>query len=189
MSDTVRTFIAFELPEQIVGAISQIQEGLKKSGLKMKWVKPENIHLTLKFLGNIKTSDVEKVDRAMTRSSRGVDPISLAVKGMGVFPDLRRPRVLWVGITGGVNSILTLHSAIEENLESIGFPKENRPFKGHLTVGRVKARIDSKILADAMKAFETFESESFIADHLILFQSELRPTGAVYTKLKTQSLG
>jgi len=189
MSDTVRTFIAFELPEHIVSAISQIQEGLKKSGLKMKWVKPENIHLTLKFLGNIKTSDVEKVDRAMTQSVKSVDPILLAVKGIGVFPDLRRPRVLWVGITGSVNSILTLHSAIEENLESIGFPKENRPFKGHLTVGRVKAKIDPKRLTDAMKVFETFESESFIADHLILFQSELRPTGAVYTKLKTQSLG
>jgi 2'-5' RNA ligase len=188
MPETIRTFIAFELPENIANAISEVQEQLKKSGLKMRWVKPENIHLTIKFLGNIPTSAIEKVDRAITQSAQRVEPLLLCVKGLGVFPNMRRPRILWAGISGKIDSLLKLHNGIEDNLEPIGFPRENRPFKGHLTLGRAKSKIDPHRLSGAMEAFRDFESEPFVADRLILFQSELKPNGAVYRMMLVRPL-
>jgi 2'-5' RNA ligase len=188
MVDTIRAFIAFELPERITSLIRGVQESIKGYKFKIKWVQPKNIHLTLKFLGNIPPSDTEKIGDAIIESVRKFKPISLSVKGIGVFPDLKRPRVLWVGITGGKNSLTGLHQALEENLESIGFPKESRPFKRHLTLGRIKGRIDSKRLVYVMEEFIGFESETFEANKIILFQSEQTPSGAVYSKLANVKL-
>ena len=188
MSKTIRTFIAIELPEKIVSSISKVQEGIKAYGFKFRWVRPENIHLTLKFLGNIKEADTEKVGRAIFESVKEYTPISLTAKGIGVFPGIKRPRVVWVGITSQLDSLMGLQKTLEEKLGAIGFPRDNRPFKGHLTLGRVKNKIDPKRFGDALKELGGFESETFVADRIILYKSELKPTGAVYTKLMDASL-
>ena len=183
MSNTIRTFIAIELPEKIGSAISKVQEGIRSYGFKIRWVRPENIHLTLKFLGNIKEADTEKVGKIVFESVKGYKPISLKAKGIGVFPGIKKPRVVWTGISDQLNLLTELQKTLDEKLEGIGFPKEKRPFRGHLTLGRVKAKIDPKRLSDALKEFAKFESESFSADRVILYKSELKPKGAVYTKL------
>ena len=188
MSSTIRTFIAIELPEEIIYTIGKVQEEIKSHGFKIRWVRPGNIHLTLKFLGNIKEADTEKVGRAISESVKGYRPISLVVKGIGVFPGIKRPRVIWLGISEQFDLLTGLQKTLDEKLEAIGFPKEKRPFRGHLTMGRIKDKIDPKRLHGVLKEFAQFESEHFFAHRIILYKSELKPKGAVYTKLADQLL-
>lgn len=188
MSDTLRTFIAFKLPEAIISHLHNIQKGLKSFGFRVGWVQPENIHLTLKFLGEIPKSEIENVSQAMAETARQYAPMSFTAKGLGVFPTIKRPRVLWVGLKGDTYSLIQLQKRLEENLEIIGFPKEDRSFKAHLTLGRAKGEIDPKQLLGATDKFSSLESESFTADRLILFRSELTPGGAVYTILNSVML-
>ena len=108
MSNTIRTFIAIELPEKIIYTIGKVQEEIKFYGLKVRWVRPENIHLTLKFLGDIQEADKEKVARAVSESVTGYPPISIAVKGIGVFPGIKRPRVIWLGISRQLDLLILL---------------------------------------------------------------------------------
>ncbi len=188
MPDIIRTFIGFELPEKIRSFIANIQEGLKSDGFDTRWVRPKNIHLTLKFLGNINKDDTQKVGAAIFKSAADYAPIALAVKGIGAFPGINRPRVLWIGIRGQIDMLIQLQKSLDDKLEKIGFPKENRPFKGHLTLARVKGQINQAKLINAIKKYGEFESESFVADNIILFKSDLKSTGAVYTKLISVSL-
>ena len=188
MPDIIRTFIGFELPEKIRSFISGIQEDLKSNRLDARWVQPKNIHLTLKFLGNINKEDTQKVGAAIFKSAADYAPISLAAKGIGAFPGINRPRVLWIGIKGQIDMLIQLQKSLDDKLEEIGFSKENRPFKGHLTLARVKGRINQAKLINAIKKYGEFEPKSFIADNIILFKSDLKSTGAVYTKLISVSL-
>jgi len=188
MPDAIRTFIAFKLPKNIISSIRKIQEDIKSYAFKVRWVNPEKIHLTLKFLGNINYTDIGKVSESIINTVNSHAPISLAVKGAGVFPGIKRPYVIWVGITGEIKKLTGIQNDIEENLEKLGFPREKRPFKGHLTFGRIKGKINPKKLLDAMKEIEKFESELFIADKIFLFKSDLKSTGSVYTELKSISL-
>jgi len=188
MSDTIRAFIAIELPEKVIASIGRIQESMRSHGFRVRWVRPQNIHLTLKFLGNIKAVETEMIKQAMLESAGGSAPISMAARGIGVFPGIKRPRVLWVGIGGQIGALIELQTALDEKLAAIGFSKEKRAFKGHLTMGRVKDKIDPKKLLGALKEFAGFETEPFVADRMILFKSDLKPTGAVYTKLMEANL-
>jgi len=188
MTDNIRAFIAFELPKPVISSIRSIQEGLRSHRLNMRWVRPENIHLTLKFLGNISAADTEKAGGAMVASAKQYAPISLEAKGIGAFPGIKRPRVIWVGLTGQMDLLRQLHRKLDENLAATGFLPEKRPFKGHLTISRVKGRIDPGRLIDAIDEFRGFQSEPFTAETLILFKSELKSAGAVYSKLLSVSL-
>lgn len=188
MSETIRSFIAFELPENIITSIRNVQERIKAYGFDMRWVRPENIHLTLKFLGNINRSDILKIGELLNESAEGYAAMSLAAKGIGVFPGIKRPRVLWVGLKGHMDSLIGLQKTIDEKLGAIGLARENRPFKGHLTLARVRGGINPNRLSDAMKEVGGFESEPFVADKIVLFKSELKPGGPVYTKLISISL-
>jgi len=188
MPDIIRAFIGFELPEKIRSFISSIQEDLKSNKLDARWVQVKNIHLTLKFLGNINEEDAQRVGKAIFKSAADHAPISLAAKGIGAFPDINRPNVLWVGIKGQIDMLIQLQKSLEDQLEKIGFSRENRPFKGHLTLARVKKQLDRTKLITAIKKYKELESEPFIADNIILFKSDLKSNGAVYTKLISISL-
>jgi len=188
MSDTTRAFIAIELPEEITAFIRKIQEGLGSYGFKVRWVRPENIHLTLKFLGDINKEYIRKASEALTDAAKVYAPISLGAKGIGVFPGVKRPRVIWIGINGQTGDLASLQKTLDGKLEAVGFKKEKRLFKGHLTIARVKGNLDTRRLIDAMKEFGEFESKTFIADKVFLFKSELKPSGAVYTKLMSAAL-
>ena len=187
-SGTIRTFIAIELPDHIIESFIEIQNSLKSQRFKIRWSKPENIHLTLKFLGNIQHDDVEKIINVMNESFIRFTPISIAAKGTGAFPGLARPRIVWVGIGDGKKELACLQDTLSENLEKIGFPKDDRPFKGHLTIGRVKSRPDPEKFIRTMQEFRNFKSESFIADKIIFFKSDLKSTGPVYTRLASVPL-
>jgi 2'-5' RNA ligase len=109
--------------------------------------------------------------------------MSLFAKGVGVFPGIKRPRIVWVGLSGQLESLVDLQRQLEERLEGLGFEKDKRPFKGHLTLGRVKGRLDPKQLGGALKRYGGFTSETFYAENVVLYKSELKPTGAVYTEI------
>jgi len=188
MPDTIRTFIAFKLPKNIIYSISEIQNRFKSYAFKVRWVNPENIHLTLKFLGNINHTDIEKISKTIINTANGYAPVSLVVKGVGVFPGIKRAHVIWMGLTGEIEKLTGIQNDIEENLEELGFPREKRPFRGHLTLGRIKGKINPEKLMGAMKKFEKFESELFIADKIYLFKSDLKSTGSVYTELMEKRL-
>lgn len=188
MSKTIRTFIAIEIPGNIISKIRELQEGIKVYGLKIRWVRSENIHLTLKFLGDVEAVTIGEIAKTISKTVERYPPISLNAKGIGVFPDIKRPRVLWVGLTGQLESLVKLQKTLDDNFKLLGFPGEKRSFKGHLTMGRIKAKIDVKKFGDALMAYRNFESETFTADQIILYKSELKPSGAVYTKLSSASL-
>ncbi len=189
MSKTLRTFIAVEIPENIISGIRDLQQDLKAYGVDIRWIRPENIHLTLKFLGDVPAADIDNIFGAISGTAEGISSIPLQAKGIGVFPGVKRPRVLWVGLTGQLELLTRLQKILDANLKDIGFPPEKRPFKGHLTIGRIKTKMDSKIFVDALMAFRSFESETFVADRIVLFKSELKPSGAVYTDLASATLG
>ena len=184
MSDKIRTFIAIELPEKILTPIRQVQGHLRDYGFKIRWVPPTNIHLTLKFLGDIDASEIEKIGQTILKSVEAYEPLSLGAKGIGVFPGLKNPRVVWVGVFGMVDPLTKLHQSLQENLELVGFPKEKRRFKTHLTLGRIKSKVPRGRLLDAIQKYQGFQTEAFVADRITLFKSDLKPSGAIYTRLK-----
>jgi RNA 2',3'-cyclic 3'-phosphodiesterase len=188
MTDTLRAFIAFDLPAPLRGRIRRLQEQLQPYRLPVRWVRPEAVHLTMKFLGNIRMTDVRPISTLLNAAVEGFGPMPLTAKGLGVFPNLERPRILWIGLWGAVKELRSFYLRLNEDLAALGFPKENRPFKAHLTLGRIKGRIPEKRLAEIMKTFGGFESEPFVADRIVLFQSDLRPSGAVYTELRATDM-
>jgi 2'-5' RNA ligase len=183
MSDTFRAFIAIDLPENVRSALGAVQQELKSAKFRVKWVRPESIHLTLKFLGNIDVGRTDAIVNAMALAAKGRAVLNLRASGLKVFPNVRRPRVIWVGLGGQVDPLKNLQQTLEAHLADLGFAAETRPFKGHLTLGRVKGKMAVDRMQGALAEFSTFESEDFEADRIILFKSELHPSGAVYTKV------
>jgi len=188
MSKTFRAFIAIDLPESIKSFLSEAQEALKLYGFRVKWVRPQNIHLTLKFLGDTATADTDKITEAMTLAAKNCPTVSLTAKGVGVFPNVRRPRVIWAGLNGQIETLANLHQTLDAHLADLGFARDTRAFKSHLTLGRVKGKIASDRMLAAIDKLKEFESESFETHQVILFKSELRPGGAVYTRVQAIAL-
>jgi RNA 2',3'-cyclic 3'-phosphodiesterase len=184
MNQTVRAFVAFPLPEAIMIRISDVQERLKPYRLPVHWVKPENVHLTLKFLGEISTDTINDIGEVLEDTVREYAPLMFFIKGLGVFPNIKKPRVLWIGISGDIQPLAEIQANLETKLEKKGIAKESRPFKSHLTLGRIKRDIHPENLFDILRSFSDFTSEPFEAKELVLYKSKLNPSGASYTKLK-----
>lgn len=188
MGEKIRAFIAISVPEPVLQAIVKAQETLQESGLDIRWVRRGGIHLTLRFLGDIDRDDVEKVRSAMWQATKLFSPFTLKGDGVGVFPDLKRPRVVWVGLSGDMEPLRALQRDLESQLNGLGFPREKRSFKGHLTMGRVKGRLDRTKLSAVLEGLGDFQTESFTVQSIVLFQSDLRPDGAVYSRLAEVAL-
>ena len=182
--DSIRAFLAFSLPDDIIDTIRGAQRCLKDQGIRIAWVKPENVHLTLRFLGEISPEAVRLVMGAAAATAAGAAPMTLTIKGLGVFPDARRPRVVWAGLGGRAQSLIDFQSGLEENLANVGFEKEQRRFTAHLTLGRIKKPIPPAKVISALDACAGLSSREFSADRLVLYKSELRPEGAAYTVLQ-----
>ena len=189
MPSTIRTFIAIELPPPVISLLVKVQKDLQSMGIRAKWVRPQNIHLTLKFLGNINPGDIAKIGEAMADAVGEFAPFDLVAEGVGVFPGINRPRVIWVGLKGQVQLLFALRHRLEDNLAALGYRKEKRPFKGHLTLGRFSKSVSPKTIRQIMQEFGTTDGEEFTARHVILFKSDLKPTGAVYSQLRQAVLG
>lgn len=183
MPKTIRTFIAVPLPDGVLARLAALQDELKSMGFRFKWMQTKNIHLTLKFLGDIPENDVEQIGEVVKTTAEGVSPISLKSKAIGVFPGIRNVRVVWAGLSGETHALIELQKKLEENMDGIGYPKETRPFRAHLTIARSKFSPDPKMMAEAIETFSAFETGPFTADRLILYKSDLKPGGAVYTRL------
>ena len=183
----IRIFIAFELPEAQKASLRNLQSELKKQGGNVRWVRPEGIHLTLKFLGDVDENQIDEIDTATKNAANDIAAMKIQIKGTGAFPNFRRPRVFWVGVNEPSGNLSALADEIEEQLAQVGFQKEQRAFKPHLTLGRVK---DSRGLDTVIKHIQTeeFDGGSFTAHKLVLMQSQLKPTGAEYTPLRTIEL-
>ncbi|MBU1712476.1 MAG: RNA 2',3'-cyclic phosphodiesterase [Proteobacteria bacterium] len=182
-SHKIRAFVALKLPENIISSIKKIQEDLKLYRFPVRWVRPEKMHLTIKFFGEIAESDIKNIGAAMNNCAGSYAPLSLSAKGVGVFPGIAHPRVIWAGISGEASLLFDLRNALENRFEEIGFKKEDRPFKEHLTLGRFRERVDSGKLIEALRKFQSFESEIFVAEKIYLYKSDLEPEGPVYTEL------
>jgi len=179
----IRSFIAIEIPERIKRDILQIQERLKGTGADVGWTRPEGIHLTLKFLGYVEEERLVEIQKAIEEASRGFSPFCIEVAGIGVFPNIRYPRVLWIGIRERDDMLKNLQDSIEREAERLGFERDNRGFTPHLTLGRVRSQKNRDGLIKALEEFDRIELGSLNVDGISLMKSDLNPRGAVYTEM------
>ena len=190
--ESVRAFIAIELPGSVKSALSQLQGNLKRSEhASVKWVDTGSIHLTLKFLGNIATETIPELTKVLSEAARGITPFHLELGEMGVFPNLRAPRVVWVGLRGETATLSVLQENIESALIPLGFPPENRAFSPHLTLGRVREKAspgERRSLGQAVASSKVASMEPFTVDSLSLMRSTLTREGAVYSRLYSVAL-
>ena len=181
---TIRSFLAIDPPEEIRREIGRIQNRLKKMVRgDVRWVRPESIHLTLKFFGDIRPEVIESLSAVTGRAAAEVGPFKLAIGGTGVFPDMNRPRVIWLGMDGEVEGLASFQMGLERALAEIGFPAEARSFRPHLTLGRIRSPKGPSGLAGALEQAKTDAVATFTATGLCMFKSDLTPRGAVYTRL------
>ena len=180
----IRTFIAVEIPAGIKEEMARVQAGLKVSGAYVGWVRPEGIHLTLKFLGDVEASRIDELAAAVKDAAQGYGPVKLDVKGIGIFPNARAPRVVWLGVSGDVDALSSIAEKIEAGCERLGYPREKRGFTPHLTLGRVKSPGRRESLMRKVAEYEKAELGSFVADSISVMKSELKPSGAVYTEMR-----
>lgn len=185
--DSIRTFVCIEIPEPIRERIGALEQSLKKAGRQASWVKPSNIHLTLKFLGDVRRSRLDDVKAGLERAVAGVPHIEIEVGGAGCFPSPRSPRVLWIGLASLPAELIRLHKQVEDELAREGFPREQKRFSPHLTIARLRSPQNGGELADRLIA-EGFANERFTADRIILMQSQLSAGGSIYTPLAAINL-
>jgi len=183
MGDRIRAFIAIPLPREVIEHARHLQGELQTMGLRMRWVRPGAIHLTLKFLGDIDKSRVPGIGKAMAMTAGSVGPPALAAKGIGVFPNVKKARVLWMGLAGETVLLVDIHKRLEEQLAPLGIKPENRRFSAHLTLERTRGRLDPHSVVSCIEAIGGLAAVPFAVRQMVLYQSELKPDGAVYTAL------
>lgn len=179
----IRAFVAIELPESLKNRLTELQRRLNRPE-GVSWVKASNMHLTLRFLGDVAESQIEVVRGCMERAAQAYRPFELAPKGVGAFPNPRRPRVFWAGVEDATGSLAGLQKRLQAELEQKGFGQEDYPFRPHLTLGRVK---DSGARVTALQRLE-FSEPPFRVDEIALMRSDLRPQGSLYTRLAAVKL-
>jgi len=187
---SIRSFIAVEIPDDVQEQLGRIAGKLRDSGAKVRWARPENIHLTLKFLGDVDDNDIPKVCDVMRESVEGLKPFDVRIAGLGTFPPNGPPRVVWAGIAGDTEPLIALAEDLDARLvEAIGVPGEHRKFHPHLTLGRVKSTRGAQPLRDAMTALEPVDLGLFQVNALALFMSKLDRGGSIYTRMAEVRMG
>jgi 2'-5' RNA ligase len=183
---TLRTFLAVPLGQDVSEAIVSLRNDLISILPDVRWVAPGTMHLTIKFFGDTPSRDIDKIKTAMQSSQKKLKAFETDISGLGAFPSLSRPRVIWLGVKNQ-GAFKRLHAALEEDLSQVGFERDERPFSPHLTLGRAKKPIPS-----AEKLLEKYRHVycgKMNADRLVLFESRLNPKGAVHLPLFSISLG
>jgi len=176
-----RTFVCIELPASIRAQAEALQASLAAQNTKIRWVNPANLHLTLRFLGEISRSQVETVCLAVRSAAAGIDAFPIHFSGTGCFPSSRRPRTFWIGVAESAD-VVRLFEAVEEQLFTAGFPREARPFSPHLTLGRIRAEGSGARLGETLGQTE-FDAAPFPVTEVTVMKSDLRSTGAVYAPI------
>jgi len=184
----IRLFVCIELPAEIKKVLLGVQIRLRPLAKGfVSWARPEGLHLTLKFLGRVESKRLDAAAEALARACQEVRPFELTVSGTGGFPNLKWPRVFWVGVQEPTGTLQKLQTQIETEFNAADFVKEDRAFSPHLTLGRVK---EPKGVADICRELEkiTLEPMTFTANELVLMRSDLRPDGPAYTPMKKSTL-
>ncbi|GBD97412.1 2',5' RNA ligase family [bacterium BMS3Abin06] len=184
----MRSFIAIELSETAKSALAELQQELKKCGADIRWVKPENIHLTLKFLGNIENEIVDDVLKIIESRCKKFRAFDLEIKGTGTFPNLRSPSVLWVGVNSNAD-IAALQNEIEAGMTSLGFERENRKYTPHLTLGRFRSSQGKGPLLEKIELFKNRKYGLINVGAVALMRSDLSPSGARHSVIAEIFLG
>ncbi len=178
----IRAFIAIAIPDAVKASIGAAVTELRERNRGIRWVKPEGLHLTLKFLGDIPEETMPPFSVDLDKVSGVSRPLSFSLAGFGAFPDVKRPRVVWVGLDGDIAELATLAKSIDRVCAKYGIAEERRPFSGHITLGRLKIPTMVDLDIGAVTGM-------FMASEVLLYRSVLSPGGAQYTALHRSSLG
>jgi 2'-5' RNA ligase len=179
----MRTFIAIELDKTIKDTLSALIQKLDKGGRNIRWVKPQGMHLTLKFLGEVSEDKITEVKSVLGSIAKDYSRFPLSLKGTGTFPPAARvPRVVWIGIEKN-EFLQNIHARVENELQNIRFPKEKNKYHPHLTLGRVKGPQNIETVMETLNQYKEAEFGGMTVNKITLFQSTLKPTGAEYTIL------
>ena len=186
---TLRAFVAANLDPSLKDALAQVQERLKATRADVGWVRPENLHLTLKFLGQVEETRLNAVTEAVAEAALGYGSFRLAFGGLGAFPTLRAARVVWIGVPEGAEALAALQARVEARLVPLGFPGEERSFTAHLTLGRVRGPGRREQLAVALASMPPKPLGEMVLHRIELMKSDLGPGGARYSVLQSFPLG
>lgn len=186
----IRTFIAIDIGDAVRQRAIALQQKLATTTSDVKWVEPENIHVTLLFLGEVDDRELPSVCRAVAASCKQLMPFTIDIEGVGCFPNPRRPRILWIGVGEGAEELVTLHDALEAPLLDLGcYRREERKYTPHLTLGRVKSDRPSDDLAGILAKQTAWHGGTVPVDEVLVMSSELRSSGPVYAVLSRAPLG
>jgi 2'-5' RNA ligase len=185
----LRTFIALDLGKPVRDRLVLLQQALARGGAEVKWVEPENLHLTLLFLGEVDAREVVELCRAVGDACATVAAFRLSVERVGCFPNPRRPRVVWAGVGEGTQEVVALHDALEGPLLELGcYRREDRPYTPHITLGRVRGEGHADALAASITRHAAWQAGATLVREVHVLSSELRPEGPVYTVLSRARL-
>ena len=188
MKNRIRTFIAVSLSPSILMSIGKLIRTLQPNIEEVRWVEPKNLHVTLKFLGDVPLNDLPQLIRAVTQSTSQTYSFDLAFQGLGVFPSRETPKTIWIGCQEGSEELSQLAKTIDEGLLTLGFPKEARRFSPHLTIGRVKKQAQESSLKQILDEHRNRPFGSCGVSDVQIFSSELTRHGPLYDELASISL-
>ncbi len=185
----IRSFLAFELPPEIREKIGEVSIELQKLTLPVRWVKVTNIHLTIIFLGYVDEDKIDDIKEKVNLVVKRFSIFKTRLNGIGVFPNWRKPRVIWVGLGEEIERLSTLREELQTGLKVLGFKPEKRPFAPHLTIGRFKGLLDrDEELKSILDRYHDLSGDLQYLNELVLFKSDLKPDGPVYTKMASWQL-
>jgi 2'-5' RNA ligase len=188
MSRPLRTFVAVSASHEVRTRAAQLIGELSTTAAKVRWVEPGNLHYSLKFLGDVELIELPKVCEAVVRAVHEKPPFEFIARGAGAFPDFRRPRTVWLGVDEGSESMIELNAAVERELAPMGFRREQRRFRPHLTIGRVRGIEGLHELGQLVRQHADFVGGVVSVDEVIVYSSELGPSGPTYEPLATATL-
>jgi len=183
--NTIRSFIAINIPAKIRNKLEKIQDDLKKSNAALQLVRPENIHITLKFLGNVPVESINDIQDAINESASGFRIFSVSFETIGVFPNPEYPRIIWTGIEKGRKELSLLNTKIGNSLSGFSLHQENRKFQPHLTIARVHSGKNRKRLVNTLEELKNIKLGEMLVKKICLMESALKPQGVQYNILKT----
>ncbi len=193
MTESIRTFIAIELTDALHRALADAQAQFQRDRAvrAVRWVAPDNIHITLKFLSDVRADQMPDVQRAVADAGAGVAPFTLTIGGAGAFPNTRRPNVVWIGARGQIEIAARLAQKIDDACAALGFAREERPFAPHLTLGRVKRDAspgERQQIGALIENARVGDLGELRVERVSVMQSELKPGGSIYTRLSVVDL-
>jgi 2'-5' RNA ligase len=186
---TMRAFLAIELSDEVREKLAQLSDVLRQSPVKVSWVKPGNLHITLRFLGDIGAPDVDRLVARLAPQYARRMPFRAKVAGVGAFPDVRKPVVIWAGVDDPEGELAALNAIGEEAAEYIGLEPEKKAHRSHVTLGRLRDPFRGGALTPYLQEAAAFEGGTLLVEAVMLMESRLNPGGSVYTPLRRFLLG